>query len=110
MSDAANRALYHANMLVKSGMADCALALGFEQMSPGSLGTNFPDRKSPLEPWVTSTIELNGTTAAHGPITAQMFGNAGQEYLDKHGGTRLHLAKIGAFPLHRYVPIPNAIV
>lgn len=33
--------------MVKSGMVDCALALGFERMAPGSLGTNFADRTPP---------------------------------------------------------------
>src|ERR1700712_4227647 len=43
---------------VASGAADCVLALGFEQMSPGALGTMFPDRPSPFEYFDKTTDEL----------------------------------------------------
>ncbi|KAH9036656.1 thiolase-like protein [Lactarius pseudohatsudake] len=45
-------ALVHAAALVRAGDAHCALALGFERMAPGALGTNpaFPDRPSPMGP------------------------------------------------------------
>jgi acetyl-CoA acetyltransferase len=42
-------ALFLARQAVASGAADCALALGFEQMQPGALGANFPDRPAPFE-------------------------------------------------------------
>jgi len=38
-------ALFLARQAVASGVVDCALALGFEQMPPGALGAFFPDRK-----------------------------------------------------------------
>src|SRR4051794_29857786 len=41
-------ALYLAAQAVRSGTADCALALGFEKMKPGSLGSTFEDREQPL--------------------------------------------------------------
>jgi hypothetical protein len=41
--------MYHANNAVKSGLVECALALGFEKMAPGSLATHWPDREPPLE-------------------------------------------------------------
>jgi sterol carrier protein 2 len=71
------------------------MALGFEQMRPGSLGTNWPDREPPLVPWNQLTHEIEGGTTAKGPSAARMFGNAGKEYLKKHGGSFEHLAKIG---------------
>jgi acetyl-CoA acetyltransferase len=37
-------ALYLARNFVKGGLADCVLALGFEEMEKGSLGTSFPNR------------------------------------------------------------------
>ena len=37
-------ALFLARQAVESGMVDCALALGFEQMVPGALGAVFTDR------------------------------------------------------------------
>ena len=90
--------MYHANTLVKSGLAECALALGFERMAPGSLKSNWEDRQSPL-------VILHGanekaenelsTGENFGPGSARMFANAAQEHMDKYGSTIEHLAKIG---------------
>lgn len=33
---------------IESGQVECALALGFEQMSPGAIDTVFPDKTDPL--------------------------------------------------------------
>ncbi|KAH8981524.1 hypothetical protein EDB92DRAFT_1952998 [Lactarius akahatsu] len=45
-------AVVHAAALVHEGDAHCALALGFERMAPGALGTipAFPDRPNPMGP------------------------------------------------------------
>jgi acetyl-CoA acetyltransferase len=40
-------ALFLARQAVASGAAECALALGFEQMTPGALGANFPTAPAP---------------------------------------------------------------
>ena len=40
----ARRALYLAHQAVEGGLADCALALGFEKMEKGSLGMKYTDR------------------------------------------------------------------
>ena len=37
-------ALYLARQAVESGAVECALAVGFEEMRPGALGSNFMDR------------------------------------------------------------------
>ncbi|MCB0830334.1 MAG: lipid-transfer protein, partial [Solirubrobacterales bacterium] len=42
-------ALYLARQSVKGGLADCALALGFEKMEKGSLGAKYTDRTQPLD-------------------------------------------------------------
>ena len=42
-------ALFLARQAVESGMIDCALALGFEQMNPGALGSVYTDRPNPLK-------------------------------------------------------------
>src|SRR5271154_5912603 len=42
-------ALFLARQAIESGAADCALALGFEQMKPGALGAVFTDRPSAFE-------------------------------------------------------------
>ena len=77
-------------------MAQCTLALGFERMNPGSLGTNFKDRPSPLALF-DKVMEMTEETlgANHGPGAPRMFANGAQEYFDKYGGNVEHLAKIG---------------
>ncbi|TFY70099.1 hypothetical protein EVJ58_g39 [Rhodofomes roseus] len=85
-------ALYHANNMVASGLVECALALGFERMAPGSLGTHFPDRPSPIQTFSDATAEAEHSLSSgvnHGPNAPRMFANAAQEYMDKHGATRL---------------------
>ncbi|KAI0757395.1 thiolase-like protein [Daedaleopsis nitida] len=92
-------ALYNANNLVKSGLNDCALALGFERMNRGSLGTNFPDRESPIMIIGAASWELEenlSTGENHGPGAPRMFGNGAQEYCDKYGATVNHLAQISS--------------
>ncbi|KAG9310310.1 thiolase-like protein [Chiua virens] len=92
-------ALFNANNAVKSSLVECALALGFERMAPGSLGTNFPDRVSPTILFGTKSNELESTLTTgknHGPGAPRMFGNAGQEYCDKYGADITHFAKIAA--------------
>jgi len=91
-------ALYLANNAVKSSITSCALALGFERMNPGSLGTSFPDRPSPttLLGQRNQEIEVDGLGINHGPMAPRMFANGAQEYFDKYGAGIEHLAKIGA--------------
>ncbi|CAL1696638.1 unnamed protein product [Somion occarium] len=92
-------ALYQANTLVKSGLVDCALALGFERMSRGSLSSNFPDRPSPglvLAEASNEAEELLSTGTNFGPGAPRMFANAGQEHSDKYGSTVEHVAQIAS--------------
>lgn len=53
-------ALYQARMLVEKGVVDCAMALGFERMERGSLGSKFTDRTNPLGkspfPYITNGV------------------------------------------------------
>ena len=42
-------ALYMARQAVRGGLADCALALGFEKMEKGSLGVKYTDRTNPID-------------------------------------------------------------
>ncbi|KAF4605632.1 hypothetical protein EYR40_004419 [Pleurotus pulmonarius] len=91
-------ALYQANNAVKGGLVECALALGFERMKPGSLGTNFPDRPSPTLLFNERVVDAEKKADAinHGPGAPRMFGTAGTEYLRKYGGNIEHLAKIAS--------------
>src|ERR1700744_1340819 len=69
-------ALSLARQTVASGLADCVLALGFEQMVPGALGVAFADRVSPLFRHEDAEREAQGVDPA-APIAAQFFGGAG---------------------------------
>lgn len=86
-------ALYLARRAVLSGMADCALALGFEKMEKGSLGIKFADRTSPMDKHFMDMKERRGIAKA--PPAAQIFGNAGREYMERHGTDPVAFAKIG---------------
>jgi acetyl-CoA acetyltransferase len=85
-------ALYLANQAVRSGMADCALALGFEKMQPGSLATTYEDREQPLMKHVAALAEMRELAF---PIAPWMFGAAGVEHMEKYGSTPEQFAKIG---------------
>ncbi len=86
-------ALFLARQAIASGAADCVLAVGFEQMQPGALGSIWQDRPSPLDNFMAVTDEL---AAAELPMTLRMFGGAGREHMQKYG-TRLEtFAKIRA--------------
>jgi sterol carrier protein 2 len=88
--------LYQANNAVKFGQVDCALALGFEKMQPGSLGSNFSDRPSPVALISQRSIDMEDHIGEnHGPGAPRMFDNGAQEYFMKYGGGVEHLAKIG---------------
>lgn len=85
-------ALFLARQAVMSGAADCVLALGFEQMSPGALGTVFADRSSPFERFDAATQELVG----HGeiPLALRYFGGAGLAHMEEFGTPMSAFAKI----------------
>ncbi len=87
-------ALMLAYQAVGSGVAECVLALGFEKMEKGSLGTKFGDRTNPMDKHVQVMIDLQGFVPA--PAPAQMFGGAGREHMQKYGTTARQLAMIAA--------------
>jgi sterol carrier protein 2 len=86
-------ALYMAKQFVEGGIAECVLALGFEKMEKGSLGSKYTDRTNPMDQHARVMVELRGIAPA--PVAPQMFGNAGREHMEKYGTTALQFAKIG---------------
>lgn len=76
-------ALYLARQAVESGVVECALALGFEQMAPGALDYAFPDRPAPLERFTQEAETAYPDQKA--PMAIQLFGGAGLEYQEKYG-------------------------
>ncbi|SHU16781.1 putative lipid-transfer protein [Mycobacteroides abscessus subsp. abscessus] len=85
-------ALYLAVRAVRSGLADCALALGFEKMQPGSLGSTYDDREQPMAKHFLALAEISEVLF---PPAPWMFGAAGREHMKQFGSTAEHFAKIG---------------
>ncbi|MFD3660634.1 lipid-transfer protein [Streptomyces sp. NPDC058659] len=112
-------ALMTARQFVEGGIADCVLALGFEKMARGSLGgggSAGADARG-------GAADVGGKTspvarhygimaAAHGfemsPPTAQIFGNAAREHMERYGTTEVQLAAVGAKNHRHSVNNPNA--
>jgi acetyl-CoA acetyltransferase len=92
-------ALYLANRFVQGGLADCALAVGFEKMERGSLTVKFPDRTFPMDLHFEDMRARRGI--APGPGAPQLFGNAAIEYQERYGLSDRALAKI-AVKNHRH--------
>lgn len=46
--------------IIEAGNGDCVLALGFEKMERGSLGSKFHDRTNPMDKHVELMAELAG--------------------------------------------------
>lgn len=77
-------ALFLARQAIESGMAECVLAFGFEQMLPGALGAVFTDRKRALDHHLTRQEALLGQDDTS-PLVAQQFGGAGLDYQARYG-------------------------
>ena len=87
-------ALFLARQAIESGAADCVLALGFEQMKPGALGTVFDDRPSPFEDFDREAEALIGMPEL--PLALRYFGGAGLAHMRKHGTPLEAFAKVRA--------------
>jgi acetyl-CoA acetyltransferase len=87
-------ALYLARQAVQSGAADCVLALGFEQMKPGALGSVFDDRPSPFDLFDAATDDLVGNGDV--PLALRYFGGAGLAHMKEFGTPLNTFAKIRA--------------
>ncbi|HEX5737132.1 MAG TPA: lipid-transfer protein, partial [Hydrogenophaga sp.] len=77
-------ALFLARQAVESGMIECAMALGFEQMVPGALKGAYDDRPSPMARFADVMTEHQGFEAGV-PRAAQFFGGAGRDYMAQYG-------------------------
>jgi acetyl-CoA acetyltransferase len=87
-------ALFLARQAVESGAVDCVLVLGFEQMSPGALGSVFTDRPAPFDDFDAVTDELVGMPEI--PLALRYFGGAGLAHMNKYGTPLEAFAKIRA--------------
>lgn len=84
--------LYLGRNMIAGGQADAVLVVGFEKMNPGSLQSYFQDRANPTGTFGEMMKATRGVTNA--PGAAQMFGNAGREYMEKYGARNEDFAEI----------------
>lgn len=64
-------ALFLAAQAIRGGIVDCAIALGFEKMQPGSLGGGAQDRESPMGKHVKAMAAIDEFAM---PVAPWMFG------------------------------------
>ncbi|MFI5617491.1 lipid-transfer protein [Streptomyces sp. NPDC051567] len=90
-------ALMMARQFVAGGMSDCVLAVGFEKMRRGALGSGAGGgdfAASPVARHYGIMAARHGFAAS--PPTAQLFGNAAREHMERYGTTAAQLAAVGA--------------
>ena len=87
-------ALYLARQAIETGVTDCVLALGFEQMRPGALGDIYTDRPSPFGEFDKNCQALVGNPDI--PLALRYFGGAGKSHMEKYGTNMHDFAKIRA--------------
>src|SRR3954452_16643750 len=76
-------ALFMARQAVRGGLADCALALGFEKMEKGSLAVTSTDRPNPIDKPAPAMVAPREPEPS--PPAPQMFGNACREHMERYG-------------------------
>lgn len=84
-------ALLLAREWVESGLADVALAVGFEQMTKDAM-SGSADGVSTIDRHLDVMLPRYGTADA--PMTAQFFGHAATEHMHRHGTTVEQLAGV----------------
>ena len=75
-------AIFLARQAVQSGMIECALAFGFEEMQPGMLVSKWTDREAPMEQSSLNLLKKWGYDVSF-PAGAG-FGAAGHAYMKKY--------------------------
>lgn len=85
-------AIYLARQAVLSGQVDVALALGFEQMSAGALAVD--EDRTPITWRLDAAVQSICGWDDNAPQAPQYFGSAGNEYLQRHGGTAELFAQV----------------
>ena len=100
-------ALFLARQAIASGAADCVLVLGFEQMSPGALGSVFTDRPAPFDDFDAVTDRLVGKPEI--PLALRYFGGAGLAHMEKYGTPLKAFAEIRAKASRHAVNNPLAL-
>ena len=86
-------ALYLARQAIEHGVAECVLAVGFEQMAPGAIVEKYTDRPSPFTRFEALCRELVDEDL---PLALRYFGGAGREHMARYGTTMATFAAIRA--------------
>lgn len=100
-------ALFLARQAIESGIAECVIALGFEQMQRGALGALWNDRTSPFARFDDATHAIQGESDA--PMAAKYFGGAGIAYAAEFGLEPETLAKISVKARRHAANNPDAV-
>ncbi|UPJ69072.1 lipid-transfer protein [Bradyrhizobium sp. 191] len=87
-------ALFMARQTIASGALDCVLAVGFEQMKPGALGSVYTDRPSAFEEFDAAADQLIDAPGI--PLALRYFGGAGLSHMKKYGTPLDAFAKVRA--------------
>lgn len=99
-------ALFLARQAIASAAVDCALAVGFEQMSPGAIGSAYPDKPDPMQKFLDKVVEFQGPDVYPAP---GMFASAAQEYMEKWDVGAELFAKISEKSRRHGSKNPNAV-
>lgn len=70
-----------ARNLVRGGINDVVMVVGFETMKPGSIKNVWDDRPAPMGLGTKIMAETRGKFDT--PVNAQFFANAGLEYMER---------------------------
>lgn len=100
-------ALFLARQAVASGAVECAIALGFEQMQPGAIATQWNDRPSAFEHFDTLCAEQTGGVEL--PLALRYFGGAGREHMQRYGTKLETFAKVRAKASRHAARNPKAL-
>lgn len=101
-------ALFLARQAVESGAAECVLALGFEQMTPGPLTERWGDRPTPLSRFFATAAGLQGWDERI-PMAPQLFAGAHREYQSRHGTAPETFARISVKSRAHAAANPHAL-
>jgi sterol carrier protein 2 len=86
-------ALFLARQAIEGSAVECALAVGFEQMSPGAIASVFNDRVSPFADFDYLCGDLVESDL---PLALRYFGGAGRDHMERYGTTLRDFAKVRA--------------
>ncbi|MDP3711046.1 MAG: lipid-transfer protein [Mycobacteriales bacterium] len=78
-------ALFMAEQFVRGGVSDVVMAIGFEKMQKGPIAHSGGSVPHPMDRHIDALVAQRGFAEA--PVTAQFFGNAAREHMDRYGST-----------------------